>query len=228
MANIFVFSGEDIISSRKAFLEHLESLKTKNFEIIRLSGKELSEESLALLSLPSSLFGLERVLAIENLLSGQKAKEKEKIIQIISQFSGNLVVWEGKDFSKTEQLRYPNFIFKNFKVPQVLFNFMDSFSPGNTENNLRLFRQTVENTEPNFIFLMIIRQIRLLILAKTDRDLLKLAPWQISKIEKQAKLFSLDLLKEINKKLLLIDYSQKTSGLPFTLKEQLELLLTEI
>ncbi len=228
MSNIFVFSGEDIISSRKAFLEHLESLKSEDCEVVRLTGKELTQESLALLSAPNSLFGQKRALAIEGLLSGTKSKEKEKTIQAVALLDCSIVLWENKDFSKADQIKYPNFIFKNFKLPQVLFTFLDSLAPGQIENNLSLFRDTLSGTDANFLFLMLIRQIRLLILASDKKDLLKLAPWQKSKLQKQAKRFSLDRLREINEKLLLIDFNQKTSQAPFPLQNQLELLLTEI
>ncbi len=86
----------------------------------------------------------------------------------------------------------------------------------------------MESVDASYLFLMFIRQIRLLILASDKNDLLKLAPWQKSKLQKQAKYFSLVKLKEINQKLLQIDFNQKTSQTPFPLEHQLELLLTEI
>lgn len=228
MSQITVYSGEDIISSRKAFLEHLERLKNEDFEITRVSGKDTTEESLELLSSPTSLFGQKRVLVIENLLAGTKSKEKEKIIQIVSLLNCFLVLWENKNFTKGDQLKYPSFVFKNFKLPQVLFTFLDSLSPKKINDNLRLFREAITSTDPNYLFLMLIRQIRLLILASDKNDLLKLAPWQKAKLQKQAKFFSLDELMEINRRLLQIDFEQKTSGTPFLLEQQLEILLTEI
>lgn len=228
MFQITVYSGEDIISSRKAFLEHLERLKNEDFEITRVSGKDTTEESLELLSSPTSLFGQKRVLAIENLLAGTKSKEKDKIIQIISSLNCFFVLWENKNFTKGDQLKYPNFVFKNFKLPPVLFTFLDSLSPKKINDNLRLFREAIVSTDPNFLFLMLIRQIRLLILASDKNDLLKLAPWQKGKLQKQARFFTSEKLKEINQRLLQIDFAQKTSQTPFSLGHQLELLLTEI
>ncbi len=62
MTNIFVFSGEDIISSRKAFLEYLDSLKSKDYEVVRINGKDASEETLILNSAQNSLFGQKKLL----------------------------------------------------------------------------------------------------------------------------------------------------------------------
>ncbi|PIV00527.1 hypothetical protein COS54_02940 [Candidatus Shapirobacteria bacterium CG03_land_8_20_14_0_80_39_12] len=228
MTKIFVFSGEDIISSRKAFLEYLDSFKDKDYEIVRINGKDASEETLMLHSLPNSLFGQKKLLAIDSLLSGKKFQENEKILKALSYLECDIVIWENKNFSKADQLKYPNFVFKNFKLPQVLFTFLDAITPGKPENNLRLLKDTIESVDSAYLFLMLIRQIRLLILASDKNDLLKLAPWQKSKIQKQAKYFTLEKLKEINKKLLEIDFRQKTSQTPFPLKHQLEFLLTEI
>ncbi len=228
MTNIFVFSGEDIISSRKAFLEYLDSLKSKDYEVVRINGKDASEETLILNSAQNSLFGQKKLLAIDCLLSGKKFKENEKILNTLNSLECDIIIWENKDFSKADQLKYQGFVFKNFKLPQVLFTFLDAITPGNTENNLRLFQNTVESVDASYLFLMFIRQIRLLILASDKNDLLKLAPWQKSKLQKQAKYFSLVKLKEINQKLLQIDFNQKTSQTPFPLEHQLELLLTEI
>lgn len=230
MDKIYVFSGEDIVSSRKAFLEHLEGLKRDGFEVEMVNGKDLTLELLELLSLPISLFGEKKALTIENLFTGTKSKEKDKIIEkIVSLLDCYLVIWENKDFSKAEQLKYPkNFIFKNFKLPASLFIFLDHLLPNNSVSNLKYLTIALETVETNFLFLMLIRQIRLLILAEDPNDLLKLAPWQKSKLQKQVNSFKAEQLTEIYTKLLKIDYNQKTSSTPFALEHELELLIADI
>jgi DNA polymerase III delta subunit len=230
MNQVFVYCGDDIVSSRRAFLTHLEGFKKDNLEVTKVAGKELGLEALEMLSCPVSLFGERRAIAVESLLSGQKSKEKEKIVEKLSLLSDcSVVIWESKEFSKTDQLKYPkNFVFKNFKLPQVLFSFLDALSPGNTGANLKYLHEVLTTVEASYLFLMLVRQIRLLILAQNEKALAKLAPWQRSKLVKQAKAFPLPKLLDIYKKLLQIDYQQKTSSLPLPLAQTLELLLTEI
>lgn len=230
MNNIFVYCGDDIVSSRKAFLTHLEGLKKDNLEVTKVAAKELTLEFLEMLSAPTSLFGEKRVLAVEGLLSGQKSREKETIIDKISRMTDcAVVVWEGKEYLKPDQLKYPkSFLFKNFKLPQALFGFLDSLSPAETRANLKYFHQVLETVDAAYLFLMLARQIRLLIMAKEEKCLFKLAPWQRSKLMKQSKAFELPQLLAIYKKLLLIDYQQKTSSLPLPIAQSLELLITEI
>jgi len=228
---IYIFSGDDIVSSRKAFLEHIERLKTDGFLVERVSGKDLTLESMEMLSSPTSLFGEKKAIAIENLMTLTKSKEKDKLINLAISLSRYLVfvIWENKGVSKTELAKFPqNTIFKNFKLPGSLFVFLDSFSPGNVVNNLVLLKTTLETVDPNFLFLMLIRQIRLLILAKDSSELLKLAPWQKSKLLKQAKVFSDEKLAKIYNSLLEIDFHQKTSSSPSSLEQELELLFSYI
>lgn len=229
MSNILVYSGDDIVSSRKAFLEYLGSFKEGDFELIRTNGKDLTEEALELYSSPTSLFGQKKVLAIENLLLGAKSKEKEKIIEKIAKDEGcNIVIWEGKDIPKADQKKYPgNFIFKNFKLPQILFNFLDSLSPGKTKENLNLFHRVIEEVDPAYVFLMVVRQFRYLILA-SENELSGMPPWQSGKFFRQTKLFNKEKLLIVYEKLLEIDYRQKTSQSVNNLVFELDLLLSEL
>jgi len=229
MNNILVYSGDDIVSSRKAFLDYLEGLQCNDFELVRTNGKDLTEEALELYFSPTSLFGQKKTLAIENLLLGSKSKEKEKIIKKIAKEKDcDILIWEGKEISKTDQKKYPaNFIFRNFKLPQVLFNFLDSLSPEKTKENLDFFHRVIEEVDPAFVFLMVIRQFRYLILA-SENELSGMPPWQSGKFFHQTKLFNKEKLLKIYERLLEIDYRQKTSQTIKDLVFELDLLLSEL
>ncbi|MCL5090829.1 MAG: hypothetical protein M1514_02345 [Patescibacteria group bacterium] len=231
MNNILIYSGDDLVSSRRAFMEQLEAWQKQGLEVIKLSGKEISEESLELLSGPTSLFGNQRAIAIESLLSGAKSKEKENSIKLLATRSLGeaVVIWENKEFSKADQLKYPkNFVFRNFKLPAVMFTFLEGLAPGKTKNNIGLLHQALTLVEPGYLFLMLVRQIRMLILAKDPKDVLKIAPWQKGKLLSQAKLFKIENLISLYQELSEIDYQEKTSGSPFPLGNLLELFVTKI
>lgn len=225
---ITVFCGDDLVSSRKAFLDSLDSYKEKGYDMVKFNGKDLTEESLELSSGPTSLFGEQRLLVIEGLLSGTKSKEKEKVLEKIAKLANaTLVIWEGKDFSKIDQAKYPNFVFKNSKLPSSVFSFLDKLSSNKPKENILAFHKTISEVEAAFVFIMLVRQIRMLILA-SENELANLPSWQSGKFIHQAKLFTQDKLLEIYKKLLAIDFRQKTSAVAFDLKSELDLLLIEI
>jgi len=50
-------------------------------------------------------------------------------------------------------------------------------------------RETKQHSPAEFLLVMLARQVKLLIWAKVDAETLKLAPWQIGKLKKQASFF---------------------------------------
>ncbi|PIQ69954.1 hypothetical protein COV89_03010, partial [Candidatus Shapirobacteria bacterium CG11_big_fil_rev_8_21_14_0_20_40_12] len=78
--------------------------------------------------------------------------------------------------------------------------------------------------EPHFIFSMIIRQFRLLILT-IDGEADNLASWQKNKLAGQATKFGREKLIRVYRTLLEIDIKQKTSSSPFDLNSELDLLI---
>lgn len=233
---ITVFSGDDIVSSRKAFLEAIDAFRLKNFEVSKFSGKDLSIEILETFSNPTSLFGEKKVLAIEGLLSGIKSKEKENVIKRIQSLLDSpcgeagctIIIWENREFNKFEQPKFGSgFVFKNFKLLSILFEFMDKIAPGKANDNLTLLHKVCEAVDPQYLFLMLVRQIRLLILA-SDNEVSDIPSWQSGKLIRQAKIFKKEELHKIYKNLLDIDFRQKTSGSPFDILGELDLLFTDI
>lgn len=226
MAKIFIFSGEDIVSSRNAYLDQIEVLKKQNLEIRQIAAKEISEEVLENTFGAKNLFGLSRVIATENFFSGQKSKEKDLLIEKILSFpQAVLISWEEKEFTKAaiEKLG-KNFCIKNFELPKVLWKFLDGLSPGNKAKNLQILHEILLNLEPHFIFSMLIRQFRLLLLA-IDGEVDGLPTWQRGKLTNQARDFGQEKLAQIYKKLLEIDTRQKTSASPFALASELDLFI---
>ena len=81
---------------------------------------------------------------------------------------------------------------------------------------------------------MLQRQFRLLLAVSEENskdsidEITRLAPWQKSKLEKQARLFQVDKLLSIYKKLYQIDLAQKTGNLPFSLTASIDFLLADL
>jgi len=86
----------------------------------------------------------------------------------------------------------------------------------------------LENTEAELVFSMMERQFRLMILSLEKETAESIPVWQRSKLKKQAEAFGIEKIKDIFKKLMKIDYNQKTSGSPLAFEKQIELLLEEM
>ncbi|HNP89353.1 MAG TPA: hypothetical protein PKI75_01830, partial [Candidatus Woesebacteria bacterium] len=128
---IKIYVGENIVLSRKAFLDEIESLKNKKVELISFEGKRLTLSELILATEAKSLFKQDKAIVIENLLSSLKSKEKDKIIKYLASENQDLpevLIWEPKEIGKS-MAQNKNWQIKLFKLSSFLFNFLDQLKP---------------------------------------------------------------------------------------------------
>jgi len=118
---------------------------------------------------------------------------------------------------------------ENFPISPVIFKFLDSLCPGNTKQILLSWKKLLmEGTEPEFVFAMLTRQIRLLIQAKVSPHNLKMAPYPARLITIQAGSFSLNHLLELYQELYKIDIQVKTGLSATTIDHLLSHFLQKI
>lgn len=227
---ITIFCGDNVVLSRKALFDDITKAQERNLEIVHLNSNSLNLTALTQALESRSFFKDEKLVVIENLFSGTKSKEKEKMIGLVKKNSDSLVyIWEGKKLLKSQVIEDKKIIYKQFNLTSSLFKFLDTLKPGNQEENLLNYHECLNREDPEMIFAMMIRQIRLLTLAKEGEEALgKLAPWQKNKLIYQATPFESESLKDIYKKILEIDFQQKTSQSSLDLASSLDLLIMEI
>lgn len=221
--------------NQSALRQELESILKKHhdFEVLKLEGKNLNLGDIKQALESQSLFQEKRLVIIENLFGRKVGQEIENYLTQVG--DANLVLVEGKKVKPPE-----GFTVKEFKENPLIFKFLENLKPQNlpeSENqdknySLILLCQLLKSEETEYIFSMLVRQIRLLILSLANdsnlvKDYSRLLPFVRSKLKRQAALFSFQNLKEIYQKLLTIDYENKTGGSVFPLDESLELLIAK-
>lgn len=231
---ITIIHGDDLVRSRA----YLQEQKQKVGKYIALNAEDVTIENLNQTAHGSGLFDDTKKVFVENFLSKTKlnAVFTKEIIEFINknieQF--DIYFWE-------EDLLTKKTVFKDkkqivFKLPQNIFSFVDGIKPSNAEGNVKLFHKALSESEVEQVFFMIIRQFRLLLSLCHPKlvsgsqidEVARLAPWQVGKLQRQAKLFDTFSLKAIYKKLYEIDIQLKTGSLPITLTQSIDFLLTEI
>lgn len=105
-----------------------------------------------------------------------------------------------------------------------IFDMVDAMAQGQARKAQKLYHRLLEESLPQEIFAMVIRQFRLLIQARevidqggSQQDVAKRTgqhPFVAGKIEAQARRFSMPELEGIYRRLLGIDYESKSSGMP--------------
>jgi DNA polymerase III delta subunit len=232
---ITIIHGDDISKSRGYFLE----LKQKYKDFVLFDGNSLTITDLVQNIEGSSLFGSTKTILIENLLTKLKKTDKEakEIFSFIikNSKSSDFILWESKEITKRELSSFKDSTVRLFKLPKNIFLFLDSLKPNNSKNLLNLFHQALASgIKEELILFMLQRQIRILLAlsekaqANCIEELARLAPWQMEKLERQAKLFDTTKLKKIYKELFTIEIGEKTGGLTLSLIQSIDFLLLEI
>ena len=230
---ITIIHGDDVVSSRK----YLQEQKQKIDDPYVFDG-DIDLLSIVQITQGGGLFESSKKIFVESFFSKNKLNNSASL-DIINYINKNeslfdIFFWEGKELQKKSLSVFSKTAVKIFKIPQTIFLFLDNIMPNNYKKNIILFHNALENADDQMLFFMMQRQFRLL-LAISDKnakeaidEILRLAPWQKSKLERQSKLFSIDKLVLIYKQLLSIDISQKTGNLPFSLICAIDFLLLSI
>lgn len=224
---ISLIHGNDSLSSRNAYLSNKDE-NSLTFDAETLNLIELAQSMQG-----SGLFDNNKKIFIENLFTRKGAKNFSSIAEILKNSKNTEVfIYADKEIGAKNLEGLPKLDNQNFKIPQNIWTFLDGIRPNNPRN-ITTFHNTLTETEPEIIFAMIIRQFRLLLgissnSKKNADEVKRLAPWQKSKLERQASLFNLESLKNIYKKLYKIEKSQKTGSRNLNLVQNIDILLLEI
>lgn len=230
---ITIIHGDNTDESREHFLK----VKTEFQNLFSLEGQNTVESDLVDFFSGGNLFYEEKNLAIENLLSKNKAgKNLDQLVAILNQHEGksNIILWEEKEISQKNLNLFPRASVQIFQIPKLIFNFLDNIFSGNGKNLIVIFHKLLENTPVEIILYMMVRQLRFLIAVSSEgeldtiEELGKMAPWQRVKLEKQAALFDRDKLINFYHKLYNVDLSSKTGALSTPTAHAIDFLLLDI
>ncbi len=229
---ITIIHGTDTASSRKYFLD----IKQKDPEQLIIDGKNVDITDLVQIFEGGELFFEQKNFFIEGLFGKRKkSKELDQITDYLKKniSDNNIFIWEGSELTKTNLNTFKNPIIKLFNFPQTLFVFLENIKPGNGKSLIKLFHNAIQTAEPEMVFFMIVRQIRILLglIEQTNdqiEELKRIAPWQKSKLQNQADSFEIDELKNLYSKLFEIEKAMKTGNLSMTLTQTIDFLLLDI
>lgn len=224
---ITIIHGDDLSASRNYYL----SQKTK--DAITFDGDKVTVTDLTQAFQGDSLFTQEKVFFLENFLTKRKASNTtDELIEFLKQEgpNANIFLWESKPLTKKQQITFPKAVVKQFSFPQILFTFLDGIKPDNGHQLIKLFHQTLQQSETELVFFMLIRHIRVL-LALTDNspeiidEVKRLQPWQKKKLRTQSSFFTVEKLKKMLINLAQVDLQQKTGTLHTSLEQAVDFFL---
>lgn len=217
-----ILHGENHAASRDELTSTIESFKQKGCEVIHLDSPTTTE--LLNAGTAQGLFSSNQLVVVENFVSSSKEAP-----DILLGIKSPLLVWEKKTLlpSIIKKLS-ANFLMQEFKLPSVLFTLLDNIAPNSEKRLLTLFEEGKTQVDTEFLFIMLARQVRLLLWATLAPETLAVPSWQKGKLVSQAGKFVPEQLLSLHAKLLGLDRDNKTSKLPENLSSSLELLFASL
>lgn len=220
-----------------SLVQKLEKIKEdseeQGEEIISLDAHQLSSEAVYQATQSASVFSREKTIILEN----ASQLDPELPWSGFSPDITKLVLKENKKLSAGQisvlTKLFPDLQVFEFKQDLIVFKFLDSLAPLNQKGFFPLWLKYRQTEAPEIILVMIVRQLRLCLIAKSDDrsasdEFSKLSPWQKQKIDGQSRLFNVQQLKFLLGKLSQLDYLSKSGQNPSTLASSLELFLLSI
>ncbi len=193
---IIVLHGQDTAKSYVRLTKFIDTAKSRGWEIIY---DEFPNTP--------SLFGAERLIIYRDfhLLTKNDIKNFEK-------FDGTLVVYHNSDLpSLFLKQMPPSFKMEKFDVPKLLFVFLESLYPGNSERCIKLLHEVVKSEPVELVFFFIARQMRDLYWVLNSKGESVFPTWKAGKLKSQAGKIGTEKLKELINLLAEIDVRIKST-----------------
>ena len=211
--NIILIHGEDSTQGSLRLDELKDSARTKGLQIVTVeadSGKSLEETLSA-----GSLFDKHRLFVLEN--PGRLAKRDLDWLGKQGKNVQEALVLYSKGELRKEFLKKlpPGSKIELFKLPESLYQFLDSFYPGNSKKTLQILHQLIRTQPIEKIVYFLALRVRDLYWVTQDAQLLPYKEdWRILKILSQSKKFEKGKLLAVIADLAEADVVSKTSDNP--------------
>lgn len=218
----------------KATEARLEVLLSKerleHAQLTQLDGKRLTLSVLETAIGTDALFAPRTCIVIRSFGSFPRGKKKDELASWIDTHHGeqtHVILVETSKLTATQMKLFPSASLEVFVLPAIVFAWVEGLGVAPLEKSFALFHQLLENEEPERIFVMLVRQIRLLIGFVADGTYVG-SPFGKQKLATQAKHFTLEKLLSLHTELLAIDQANKTSSSPLDLASKVDLWLTRL
>lgn len=205
---ITILHGDNVDKSYARLIELKEKYRQDNLEQRELDAAKASITVWEDFLVANNMFSAD-FLVIHNFFSA-----KDKDFSQLENLEKQVILYEKKKLNKIPTGK--NILAEKFDLDPILFKFVDSLIPGNSNTTIKLFEQALIDNAWELVFSMIVRQFRLMLYASLqnlppDSEWVKVPDWQKGKLKAQASKFTLDNLKDAYPRLLEIDLMAKTS-----------------
>lgn len=221
---IQVVCGEDAASSRSYVVSQKKAYRSKGYhvqDIVPAQIYDVQKEG----EHAAGLFEQKRVFFVQGLCPYlARSRKMTKTLQEL-QDRDDLEIIDWEDGASTYELGIKKKeIVKEFKAAASVFQLLDLLVPGKKKKFIETLTLLRNSQEEMFIYVMVTRHMRGILLAKYGNLPGRIAPWQKTKLLSQARSWKEDKIIGFYEALAKIDHALKTSTTPFSLGSSLEIL----
>jgi len=194
--NIIVLHGDDTAKSYERLMKFVNVAKKRNWEIVTDDFPNTP-----------SLFGTDRLIIYRDfrLLTASDIKNFDR-------FDGTLVVYHEGTLPQTFLKRMPkDFKMEKFELPKILFTFLESFYPGNSNRVLKLLHELTDTSAVELVSFMLARHFKDLYSVSVDPKTTAYPSWRLTKLKSQVCKFKIGDLEKLISLLSDIDIRVKSS-----------------
>ncbi len=223
---LFIVCGEDNVASRDYFLELQQEYIEKGNDVRKVAAAEL-ETVLADSSAGPNLFGQQQVFLTENVDKAVSRKKGNKAFELLEKIGRikDVALLDWEDGVGQRELKIATLgKVKEFKPSTNIFKLLDACYPSNLQSFINLLQSVSTPQNEMFIYIMLRRHFRNLLLVSAKADMPGLQAWQAGKLKRQASLWQTDKLVSFYDRLISLDISLKTGKNAYSLRHSLELL----
>ncbi len=219
-----IICGEDNVASREYFAKIKKTYQTEKEEPIEIRFSDL--ENIYLWQAESQgLFTSRKIYFIENLNKKISKKNNPKLMGLLDKIikDRDLEIFDWEDGVPKRYLKIENIDVKEFRPKESIFQLLDDFYPKNAKSFITRLHNLSDNTDEYFILAMLTKHVKQLILVKIGTAI-KMFPWQLVKLKKQASLWELKELINFYENIHKLDLAIKTSSTPYSVRDTLDIL----
>ena len=224
LAMFLLICGENIVESRNYLAKLKNTYRAKHTELHEVPAKELYD--VLKNEQVQTLFG-DPIIYVTLGLIGQLSKQKKKVAEELKTLDSDqqfkIIDWEEKS-SYDLKIKSPTYQYKEFKADKTVFDFQELCAPGSRHSFISALGKLTDSNDPVFLFTMLNRHVRTMILLKTKQPAGNMHPFVKQKAERQAQKWDQSKLLSFYEGLARIDLASKTNGSPFDMKRSLEIL----
>jgi DNA polymerase III delta subunit len=207
--NLYIIHGEYKTKSYERLRMYIDKAKENQWDIVKIGENSNQSFSEALSS--DTLFAKGKLIVCEDISLLTKTN-LNWLKKNTARFEGNFVVYSDNKLSESMlKSLQPVKKIEEYKLPKNIFNFLDSFYPGNALTSLSILHELIEAEPIEFIFSLLGKHLRDLYWAKTSPSNIPYVSWRVDKLERQANKFDNQSLKEMINNIAQIDINVKTS-----------------